>query len=77
MLVELGSVVDVCRLDGVEEQFSDADAFNVDEVRLEKGLWSSEALASHLDHPAIWKLWWSVVVLYRVLWGCIGCCGVV
>ena len=56
VLVQVSADVDVSRLDRVEEQLCGPDAVHVDEVRLEEGLWSLEALPTHLDDTAVWQL---------------------
>lgn len=48
--------VDVCGLDGVEEQLGHTHPLHVDEVRLKQSLGGFEPFTSHLDHPAVWKL---------------------
>ena len=53
MAVELGPDVHVGGLDGVEHEFGDTLAFDIDEVRLEERLRGFEPFATDLDHPAV------------------------
>ncbi|KAF3837205.1 hypothetical protein F7725_004669 [Dissostichus mawsoni] len=48
--------VDVCSLDGVEQQLGHPRSLHVDEVRLEESFRGPEPLAAHLHLPAIGKL---------------------
>lgn len=48
--------VDVCCIDGVEEELCHPDSLHVDEVGLEQSLRGFEPLPSHLDHPAVGEL---------------------
>lgn len=48
--------VNISCLDGVKEELSHSDTFNVDEVGLEQSLWGLKPLSSHLDHTTIWQL---------------------
>ncbi len=48
--------VDICGLDGVEEQLGHTHPLHVDEVRLKQSLGGFEPLASDLDHPAVREL---------------------
>lgn len=56
VLVELGPDVDVGRLDRVEEQFGDSDAFAVCEMRLEEDLWRFEPLTAEFYYSTVRKL---------------------
>ncbi len=56
MLVELRAGVNVCGVDGVEEELGNARAFHTNEVRLKQSLRRTEAFAPNLDDPAIRKL---------------------
>lgn len=62
VLVELGPDVDVGRLDRVEEQFGDADAFAVREMRLEEDLWCFEPLAAEFYHSTVRKLFLKEII---------------
>lgn len=48
--------INVCSLDGVEEQLSHASSFHVDKVRLEKSFWSPKSLSTYIYLPAIGEL---------------------
>lgn len=48
--------VDICSLDGVEQQLGHSHPLHVDEMRLEKGFRSPEPLPTHLHLSAIREL---------------------
>lgn len=48
--------VNICSLDGVEQQLCHSHPLHVDEMRLEKGFRSPEPLPANLHLPAIGEL---------------------
>lgn len=57
MLVELGPCVQICCLNGVEQELGHSHTIHVDQVRLEESLWSTKALTSDLYSTTIRKLY--------------------